>query len=138
MYHSQSSLTTPIFMMCVVKTFEASGNDLLRTPFTTPNVIFRLSSVVFLAIVAFIMPFVLQIIGLASSIFCVLNNLIMPLTLYYIACWREKSLAYGWRMLLHAMMLLVALAVLVMGTQASWSTLVTKLGTGKETLHRTP
>jgi len=124
-------LSTPLISYCVITVFEATGDDALRTPWTPPNIIFRIVFMCVMAVANFVLPYVMEVIGLISSVFACLNNVMFPLLFYYLARRKMGDKVAddntGCKRANHVLILIVGLCVMVFGVQGSLNTLLEKL-----------
>eukprot|EP00443_Scrippsiella_acuminata_P121478 CAMPEP_0115592782 /NCGR_PEP_ID=MMETSP0272-20121206/10961_1 /TAXON_ID=71861 /ORGANISM="Scrippsiella trochoidea, Strain CCMP3099" /LENGTH=187 /DNA_ID=CAMNT_0003028027 /DNA_START=157 /DNA_END=719 /DNA_ORIENTATION=- len=117
--------STPLYSFCLISVFESTGSDTLRTPMTPLNIFFRASLMLLLSVVGEQVPYVIELIGLVSSVFVCCNNVLFPIVFVMLAPGRppmpmSKKCSIG-------ATLLIGTYVLVFGFAGSISTLIEKL-----------
>jgi len=116
-------ISVPLIFYNFTSFFEStksSESDALRTPMTTPNIVFRFAVMICLVLVGSAVPFAKQLIGLVSAIFGSFNSVFFPLAFFY-KLRREASAEtlrplHPLRMVVHAVVVLVGSIALVFGT----------------------
>lgn len=73
-------IASPIYILCVINAFEATGTDALRTPLAPPNMVLRASTVLMVTLVSACIPYP-QIVMIFATLFCIFTHLVSPLFL---------------------------------------------------------
>jgi len=120
-------LSAPLFTLCIMSVFEASGNTQLHTPLSRPNIIFRVSLVFVLALASHNVPFVIEVVGIVSSIFGVCNNVFFPVCLFHKAKQYMPHPVSGTKTAQHVGIVAIGCCVLVFGLTGSIAKLQEKL-----------
>lgn len=127
------AITAPFFFYCFFSVIEATGTDALRTSGSLPNTVARVSLVLLLTLLGELLPEILSVIGVFSSIFCVWNNIFFPI-LFYHQLRRQRGYAESaiiW--VLNMLIALLGVLVFVYGLQGSLETLAKDFGFGNKT-----
>jgi len=120
------SFSIPIFVLCVVSVFEASGSKSIHTPLTPVNMLLRACVMVMLTLVSWKLPYITESIGVVSSVFCVINNMFVPLLAFSIAS--KSGAKPGFLMnVLHIVVLLFGLLVLYFGFTGSLHSMLDRI-----------
>eukprot|EP00927_Polykrikos_kofoidii_P007242 TRINITY_DN1295_c0_g1_i1.p1 TRINITY_DN1295_c0_g1~~TRINITY_DN1295_c0_g1_i1.p1 ORF type:complete len:510 (+),score=57.99 TRINITY_DN1295_c0_g1_i1:38-1531(+) len=122
--------STPIFSCCIMNNFESLGSSAVFMPLTLENIVVRLLFVVALFVGNSYVHYLLEVIGLVSSVFCVTNNIFFPIAFYYALRRKlpnEPAQSPPYRWILHILIFLLGLIVLFYGVKSSWETLEEKM-----------
>merc|ERR1712048_296 len=120
--------STVLVIFCVISIFESFTNKYkIGQQLTCPNVCFRIAFVAFLAFCSDMVPYVMQVIGLVSSVFSVCNNIFLPLVFYNVAAKRAGAPVSRIKVFFHAIVFLIGVMVLIFGFEGSLKTLMDKI-----------
>lgn len=122
-------VSTPLLTFCVISVFEASGHRSVHKSLTLPNQAARCMFILVLNVVGCLLPYVLEVIGLVSSVFSCGNNIFFP-CLFHVLSRRtiNVSPAYPrWRRVKYSGTLVIGMCVLIFGVQGSLQKLIAKL-----------
>jgi len=125
-------LSTPLYLFCVMSVIEASGTGAIFTQLSPANMGLRVTLVVTLGSIGYMLPYVGEVIGLVSSVFACCNNILFPAMFHYFARKKVDTVAKHatLRQVKYIGSLLVGLCVLIFGFQGSLETLLSKLAAG--------
>uniref|UniRef100_A0A7S2K747 Amino acid transporter transmembrane domain-containing protein n=1 Tax=Zooxanthella nutricula TaxID=1333877 RepID=A0A7S2K747_9DINO len=84
-------ISTPVFSVCVLSEFEATGTDSIRTPLSIPNIALRVGFALVLTCISHAMPYISEVIGIVSALFITFNNVFCPVIFLHMA--RRKATA---------------------------------------------
>jgi len=120
-----SLISAPIFIICVVEAFEKMGTSALHTAYSLPNQLVRASLVVGLCFTGFVFTDIGSVISLISAVFCVCNNIFLPI--FFFHSLRGKLAATGlsleplpaWKKAFHAAITIVGLFTMVFGVMGA-------------------
>ena len=84
-------IAAPMFIYVILNSFENLGTSSLHTTGTAPNRIFRVALMAFLCVSGYLAPNIGAVISLVSAVFCVCNNIFLPLLFYYMV--RKRHIA---------------------------------------------
>jgi len=114
---------SPVYTHCIFSSMEGACSGKAADPASRLNTFLRFVLLSILVCITHIVPFVVQVSGLISSVFIVFTDLLFPLLIYYSSVSSLPEARFSPRMLLHAALLVFASMVLVMGFHGSWSSL---------------
>lgn len=122
-------MSAPLMLFCIVAAVEDSGDDAIRTPMTTPNIIMRFVTVIVMVIIAASLAYVIEIIGLIGSVFGVIVNIFMPATLHVMARRQVGVLPQNpiLRQFKYISAVVIGILVMIFGFQGSLHALLTKM-----------
>lgn len=128
------AITAPLFFYCFFSVIEATGTDAIRTQGTRPNTVARVSLVLVLTLFGWIIPGILSLIGVFSSVFCVCNNLFFPIFFYHRLRRQTEHPVSALDLGLNVATAFLGVLVFVYGLQGSLETLWKEMGSvGKPT-----
>mmetsp|Transcript_29722 Transcript_29722/g.78921 ORF Transcript_29722/g.78921 Transcript_29722/m.78921 type:complete len:521 (-) Transcript_29722:134-1696(-) len=109
--------SVPIFLIVLMSAFESGGTGALYTPLSTPNIMVRCALIFVLTLVSWSLPYVNQVVGLISSVFCVCNNLFFPVLFFYMVRGKAEGLPPlpKYRVVLHVLIMVCGMWTMVFG-----------------------
>lgn len=126
----------PIFLIVIIGVFEASGTDRVRTPLTPPNIAVRMGLVLTCTVLGWKLPYIVEFIGIMSSIFCVCNNIFFPLLFFWSIVRKEGKGGTNWpgtqRILFHVLVGCAGVLTLLFGLYGSLQRMIAKIEAGKD------
>lgn len=126
---------TPLFTFVVINAFEASGGGAWRSPMTKANITMRIMLIFLLNVLGMCLPYLLEGISLASSVFACFNNLIYPALFFYIIRQRQSHAAKPEQCLTmkYAIVGTIGLCLFVFGFKGSLESLMAKIRANADT-----
>jgi len=125
-------LGMPIFAICVISVAESAGTGPIFRPLSPPNIWMRALMMAVLALASHGVPFVVEMIGIVSSVFGVCNNIFFPIALFHGAKkFSPQAPRNPKKLALHSCILLMGLLVLVFGLSGSVSKMMNLLAAEK-------
>jgi len=123
--------STPLYTFSMFTQFEESGNDILRTPLSLPNIALRIGLVTLMTIISAVVPYLTDVIGLVSAIFVGCLNIFFPLYFFYMSLTRTQrsihSALLSARFLGHVAVFTIGVYVLIFGFLGSYNSLMAKI-----------
>jgi len=117
-------ISAPFFIYVIINSFENTGESSVHTSFTVPNIGFRVGLIITLCILGYLAPNIGALISLISAVFCVCNNIFLPIGFFYMV--RKKLAGYeqleplpGYKVLIHVMIVVFGLFTMIFGVKGA-------------------
>eukprot|EP00929_Paragymnodinium_shiwhaense_P094394 TRINITY_DN5493_c0_g1_i1.p1 TRINITY_DN5493_c0_g1~~TRINITY_DN5493_c0_g1_i1.p1 ORF type:complete len:583 (-),score=89.01 TRINITY_DN5493_c0_g1_i1:410-2158(-) len=123
-------ISAPLFIICVLSAFEATGTSALHTPMSGPNCVVRVVFIIFCSSVSAVLPYVCEVIGLVSSCFGVFNNIFYPVVFMYAlrkSAGAKAPEQAAWKPVVHTGLMVLGGFTMIFGVMGSWESLQKKI-----------
>ena len=115
------AVTIPIIEFCFFSALETKLPEPLKIPLSHANIAFRVATLVGAALLGWVFPYMIALVGVVSSVFCICNNIFYPLLFFYQLKLKGLRVAEmpRWRSVLHVLIAVFGVYTLIFGLSGS-------------------